>query len=570
MAKKTKKTAKKTATFTPYTPPSNVLSLDADGAMDFLLQTTQFMNCEMPEYIEFDEVLKFVKEKVGDKAFEDCCQSNPDDLHDVSLNVLVNKDGHYAVRPITLANPYLYYLIVREMCSEKGWAAVKHCFEKFRVKNFSACAIPVIPQENESFHKSTTILNWWNNLEQRALELSLEFKYMFVTDITNCYGTVNPQTIDWALSLKDTEFASADNHQMAENIIRYLKALQQGRNIGLPQGGIAFNLIGEIILGYSDLLLHNKIQQYFKKEKIKPVDYQIIRYCDDYRIFCNDMKVLQGISYLLQEVLESLNFRMNSQKTKISTSIVTDAIKPDKLWYIENTPIFKGKDCSFGGIQKTLMYILLFGRKFPNGGQLKTMLSKLRINIENRKFINENIAPMCAVAVQIAAENVNISHYALCIVSQLISKLKTKERREILDKIVNKLINRPNSKYDQLWLQNITYADDCKRKKPPYEYDFPLCQLVANEDVELWNNSWLKPELTDGFPYKSIVNEEKRDEATATSTITFREIRHYNEWLDSREMDAEEVVGEVDDDFEKPSEEELKKMNVIATFKFDE
>lgn len=35
-------------------------------------------------------------------------------------------------------------------------------------------------------------------------------------------------------------------------------------------------------------------------------------------------------------------------------------------------------------------------------------------------------------------------------------------------------------------------------------------------------------------------------------------------------MDAEEVVGEVDDDFEMPSEEELKKMNVIATFKFDE
>ena len=56
MAKKTKKTTKKTATFTTYTPPSNVLSLDADGAMDFLLQTPQFMNCEMPEYIEFDDV----------------------------------------------------------------------------------------------------------------------------------------------------------------------------------------------------------------------------------------------------------------------------------------------------------------------------------------------------------------------------------------------------------------------------------------------------------------------------------------------------------------------------------
>jgi len=558
MAKKTKKTAKKTATFTPYTPPSNVLSLDADGAMDFLLQTTQFMNCEMPEYIEFDEVLKFVKEKVGDKAFEDCCQSNPDDLHDVSLNVLVNKDGHYAVRPITLANPYLYYLIVREMCSEKGWAAVKHCFEKFRVKNFSACAIPVIPQENESFHKSTTILNWWNNLEQRALELSLEYKYMFITDITNCYGTVNPQTIEWALTLKDTEFATDENRPMAQNIIRYLAALQQGRNIGLPQGGVAFNLIGEIILGYSDLLLHNEIQKYFKEEKIKE-EYEIIRYCDDYRIFCNNMKVLQDISYILQRVLESLNFRMNSQKTKISTSIVTDSIKPDKLWYIENTPIFKGKNCQFGGIQKTLMYILLFGRKFPNGGQLKTMLSNLSKNIESRKAIVENVRAMCAVAVQIAAENVNISHYALKIVSQLVEKLDDKVRHDILDKVVTKLINRPNSKYDQLWLQNITYADDRKRKKLPYEYDFPLCQLVDGKDVELWDNSWLKPDLTDGFPYASIVVESKQP--TVPSAITFREIRGYNEWLDGLDYEDFEAVLSM-------TEEDLAQGEVEATFTF--
>ena len=460
--KKTKKTQSKKI-FVLYTPPSTVLSLDADGAEKFLLETPQFMNCEMPEYIVFDDVLQFVKEKIGNKTFVECCAQNPDDIHNVSLNMLTNKDGHYAVRPLTLANPYLYYFIVRELCNENSWAAIKDCFEKFKVPKFTACAIPVIPQENESFHKSTTILNWWNNLEQRALELSLEYKYMFVTDITNCYGTVNPQTIEWALTLKDTEFATDENRPMAQNIIRYLAALQQGRNIGLPQGGVAFNLIGEIILGYSDLLLHNEIQNYFKKEKIKE-DYEIIRYCDDYRIFCNNMKVLQKISYILQEVLERLNFRMNSQKTKISTSIVTDSIKPDKLWYIENTPIFRGKNCQFGGIQKTLMYILLFGRKFPNGGQLKTMLSNLSKNIEKRKSIVENVRAMCAVAVQIAAENVNVSHYALKIVSQLVEKLDDKVRHDILDKVVTKLINRPNSKYDQLWLQNITLPDDRKRK----------------------------------------------------------------------------------------------------------
>ncbi len=520
------------ASFTPYTLPDNILSLDASGAEKFLLSTAQYMNCEMPEYIVFDDVLQFVKDKIGNKPFKECIESNPDCLYDVSLNMLTNKDGHYAVRPLTLANPYIYYFIVRELCSENNWKSVKNCFEKYNVDRISACAIPVIPQENESFHKSTTILNWWNNMEQRALELSLEYKYMFITDITNCYGTVNPQTIEWALCLKNTEFANDKNQKMARNIISYLAALQQGRNIGLPQGGVAFNLIGEIILGYADLLLHYEI----KRAKIKS-DYQIIRYCDDYRIFCNDMSDLQKMSYLLQEVLEKLNFRMNSQKTKISNSIVTDAIKPDKLWYIENIPIFKGKDCSFAGIQKTLMYILLFGRKFPNGGQLKTMLSKLNKIIEKKDVIVENITAMCSVAVQIAAENVNVSHYALQIVSQLVKNLKFKDRRAILDNVVKKLINRPNTKYDQLWLQSMTYADDLKRKKLPYEYDFPLCQLVDGKDVYLWNNSWLKPSLVDGFPTDSIIDQDKLPESPS---ITFRETRSYNEWVESQLLEDEE------------------------------
>lgn len=50
----------------------------------------------------------------------------------------------------------------------------------------------VLAEQNERFHKSTTILNWWNSMEQRSIELSLEYRYMFVTDITNCYGSVNP------------------------------------------------------------------------------------------------------------------------------------------------------------------------------------------------------------------------------------------------------------------------------------------------------------------------------------------------------------------------------------------
>ena len=312
----------------------NILTLNHDEAMDFFMKSGQYHGFELPEYFTFDQVLRYVRETIGVTSYEECVQEkiSPEELSDVNLDILLNKDGHYAVRPIILANPFLYYFLVREVCCESNWQVIKDLFEKFNVPHITSCAIPVIPNEKEPFHKATTINNWWNSMEQRSIELSLEYRYMFVTDITNCYGSVNPQTFDWAFTLKDTTIATGIQSPIAQNIQKFLRALQQGRNIGIPQGSAIFDFVGEIILGYSDLLLHEalleKAKEYEEQGKTFP-DYEIIRYRDDYRIFCSNKDVLEDISYTLQQVLERLNFRMNSQKTKISESIVTDAVKSD-------------------------------------------------------------------------------------------------------------------------------------------------------------------------------------------------------------------------------------------------
>ena len=511
----------------PKTTP-NILSLSAQEALDFFMQSDQYHGFELPEYFDFNEVLKYVKERVGDQRYEDCLAGQkPDDLPSVNLDILLNKDGRYAVRPLILANPYLYYFLARELCRPSGWEAVQRCFKDFTVPHLASCALPVIPEPKERFHKSTTILNWWNSMEQRSLELSLEYSYMFVTDITNCYGSINPQSIEWALSCKDTRHENNRNHELATNLQQYLRALQQGHNIGIPQGSALFDFLGEIVLGYSDLLLHEALQ----REKI--TGYEIIRYRDDYRVFCNDRDKLEEISYTLQSVLERLNFRMNTQKTKISDTIVLDAIKPDKLFYIYNTPIFNKKECDFDGIQKHLLYILMFSRQYPNAGQLKTMLSDLDKRIIKKlesSGIYENIRAITAVATQIALDNVSVSHYALRIISRVVDSMKDmKEKRDIIDKVYQKLCNQPNSEYNQLWLQNITYTQDKKRKKSPYT--MRLCKLVMGDSNEpLWNNDWLQPDLTHDLPVASVVNQETLSKVTPV--ITFRETRRYMELSD--------------------------------------
>lgn len=530
----------------------NILSINHSEAMDFFLKSEQYHGFELPEYFVFDELLQEVKNTIGKTPYKYCLRKgiSPEELPDVNLDILLNKDGHYAVRPIILANPFLYYFLVREICNEQSWTVVKHLFKKYNVPHITSCALPVIPKEKEPFHKSTTILNWWSSMEQRSIELSLEYRYMFVTDITNCYGSVNPQAFDWAFSFKGTKHEQETENPIAKNIQKYLRAFQQGRNIGIPQGNAIFDFIGEIILGYSDLLLHEAIQ----REGIT-TSYEIIRYRDDYRIFCNDKDELEKISYVLQHVLESLNFRMNSKKTKISDSIVTDAVKPDKLTYIYNTPIFNKKGCDFDSFEKHLLYILMFARQHPDSGSIKTMLSDIDKRIEDwlkpyeeevttipileddepktekitkqRRLVGGSVRAMSAVCAQIALENVGCCHYALRVLSRMVDSLKDeKEKSAIISLVYSKLCNQPNSDYNQLWLQNITYQQDKKNVTSPYE--MRLCRVVAGDkNVELWNNEWVKPSLTSEIKYDNVIDKDTLKKVTPI--ITFRETRRYNE-----------------------------------------
>ncbi|MBR5576775.1 MAG: RNA-directed DNA polymerase [Bacteroidaceae bacterium] len=553
----------------------NILTLNHEEVMDFFMKSEHYHGFELPEYFTFDEVLKHVREKLGTTPYEECLQEGVsfESFPDVNIDILLNKDGHYAVRPIILANPFLYYFLVREVCCENNWHIIKTLFEKFNVPHITSCAIPVIPNEKEAFHKATTINNWWNSMEQRSIELSLEYRYMFVTDITNCYGSVNPQAFDWAFSLKGTSHATSNQSTIAKNIQKYLRAFQQGRNIGIPQGSAIFDFVGEIILGYSDLLLHEalleKAREYEEEGRAFP-NYEIIRYRDDYRIFCSNKDVLEEISYVLQQVLERLNFRMNSQKTKISESIVTDAVKADKLAYIYNTPIYNKKGVDFDSFEKHLLYILMFSRQYPDSGSVRTMLSDIDKRIEEwlKPFEDKNrsmtdncktivlgeesqlnksdsifsklktynrakyipggsIRALSAVCIQIALENAGSVHYVLRIVSRMIDSLNDmNEKQRIIDLVYNKLCNQPNSDYNQLWLQNMTYTQDKKRGTSPYP--LRLCQVVANKDVaQLWNNDWMRAEFTNSLPISSIVDQETLKKITPV--IVFRESRAYSE-----------------------------------------
>ena len=567
-----------------------IIKLSASEVLDYFMQGEQYCTTELPRYFNFDEILKFSRDKVQQKDLDECIEdgNNPEKITGVNFEVISNKDGRYGVRPLTLANPFLYYMMARDICEEPNWKNVQECFKHFESQNIEATALPLKKEENakEAFKNSTAILNWWNKFEQQSIEFALKYRYMFVTDITNCFGQINPESISWALSRKDTPYSTDENDVLANKIKRYLRAMQHGKNMGIPQGSKLFGFIAEIILGYSDMLLAQKIDEAKNKDPKengslpKNLEYNILRHVDDYRIFCNDRDALEKISYMLQNILEGLNFRMNTSKTKVTSDVLAESIKPDKRFYILNTPIEnkqsyrdqkdfeKTPSYDFDSFQKHLLFIYELSRKFPNSGSILTLLSAFNKRIidylgwnskfEPKKSIIEgepvdlglpetnekeeevttkkiygNKSALISIAVQIAAENVRASHLALKTASLILEYMKEEEndqRKKLIRLIYDKLRPQPNSYITQIWLQHITNETDDWSHAENEPYDMPLCRLVAGKDVEIWDNDWLKPELRDGFPLQSIVNRkiQKKNGSVIDFDLRYDEVRsHY-------------------------------------------
>ena len=135
---------------------------------------------------------------------------------------------------------------------------------------------------------------------------------------------------------------------------------------------------------------------------------------------------------------------------------------------------------------------------------------------------------MVAIAVEIAANNLRAANNALKIASQLLSDMRPEDqqkKRDIIELIYKKLIRIPNSAFLQVWVQNITHTTD--DWSAGNIYDMPLCKVVGEQPVSLWNNNWLAPEVISKFPQDSIVNRETL--AKTGQVITFKAKRQYDE-----------------------------------------
>ena len=486
----------------------SIIDLSAKDARKYLMLPTSYCTINLPEYYDFASVLSFVKRTVGRKDIFACLADKkkmPSSQEGVNHQLLVNKDGHYAFRRLQLANPFIYYLLVRTITEEDNWNTIKQHFINQKRPNISVAGLPKVKKPKKQAQAGVDIPAWWEDFEQESIALALKYQYVFVTDITDCYGSLYTHTIPWSIYGKQFAKEHRADKNLGNRLDHYMGAMNYDQTNGIPQGSVLFDLIAEIVLAYADACLYDELY----RKGYSDNEYCVLRYRDDFRVFANNKERLEEIIKVLQEVLIDLNFRMNSSKTKLSESIVLDSIKADKRAYLSATPVYKGSESLFSTIQKELFFILQFAKENPNSGMIARLLSELLNRIDGANIGNENMRVLISVTVEIMMTSPRVFNVGTALISVFLSKIDD-GKAEIIKDVYNKLKRLPNTGELEIWLQRITYH----LNEVEIRYEEPLTQVVLGNEVRIWNNDWLKPDLLTGFPLLSICDVAKRDAQT--------------------------------------------------------
>lgn len=464
----------------------SLLEMKFDEARKFLLKSSSFFSVSLPQYFSFEKIINDVESTlaVNDLSLFYKHGAKPAESDSVNYDLYNNKDGKFSWRRLQIIHPAIYVDLVNKITNPSNWKILTDRFNILQNNRRIKCIS--IPKESitEKNDLAETILDWWVQIEQESLKQSLDYNMIMVTDINDCYGSIYTHSISWALHTKKMAKKRRFDSTLLGNILdRSIQSMQNGQTNGIPQGSVLMDFIAELVLGYADEILTERLSN----DNIK--DYFILRYRDDYRIFANDSNTLGRIAKHLSDVLLSLNFRMNSAKTFSSSEIIKSSIKPDKLEWNKSKQFteFNLTDDKTCMHQKQLLLIHSFSNEHSNSGSIIKALAKYYKTIMNFTNAPKDTEQCIAIILDIAVNNPKCFSLCFAIIGKLLSLLKNKSAAEkISNKIFKKVNELPNSNYAEIWLYRALL-----KVTPKKINNLKTSKELYGITKKIWNSDWI-------------------------------------------------------------------------------
>ncbi len=500
-----------------------LIDLSAAEAKGFLLKEKSYVSFDLPDYFTFQNLLDKVGEALNAKPLSHYRTSNPRACDGINYKLLYNKDGNYAWRSLQVIHPAIYISLVNQIAEEKNWRTILDRFGHFRENEKIEChSIPVVPDSANKSDKIPQIFTWWQKIEQRSVAFALDYRYMIQTDISNCYDSIYTHSIAWAIHTREKAKENRRSDESIGNTIdTHLQDMNSGQTNGIPQGSVLMDFLAEMVLGYVDSLLTEKIGSTGKTGQSKPSvgDYRILRYRDDYRIFSNNLFEAGQVAKYLSETLAEMGLKLNAEKTKASDDVIKNSLKPDKRYWIAHKQIAGKK-------WKWLMQLHLLSAQFPNSGtldnQMRKFLQVIQKQREQQKKKDSNIDTLISLVVEIGYRNPRVLPQSAAILLFFLDQIKDKKKKEsTFDKVRLKFEQMPNSSINEIWLHWVSSKigkETC--------YEEKICQKVTKSDTAIWNTAWLTDGLKQIIDSTPIIDDKKRKDSLKRPTPTEGEMKN--------------------------------------------
>ena len=457
-----------------------VTAMTSAEASRFFLRGDVYSQIDLPLYFRFDSLLAGSAVIVEGAPFVGKGRNNvlsKAGWYDhVNYILMGNKNGEYAWRPMALAHPVLYASLVNVVTEPSNWAEITARFRMFRADSCVECLSLPVESLTKQKNKAEQINQWWQGIEQKSIELSLDYEFLFRTDITDCYPSLYTHTIAWALHTRELAKNNRKDDSVGNLIDRHLQWMHNGQTNGVPQGSALMDFIAEMVLGYADVQLSDKMRGRIS------ADCCILRYRDDYRIFVNSLSDGRFVLNCLNEVMTDLGLKLNPAKTGYSSQVIQESVKHDKL-----TWMFRKQS---GNLQNQLMAIHDHGLTHLNAGSVERALTRFYRRLHRRWAKGRrigNVQSLISIAVDIAYRNPRSYRIVASILSVLLASYDNEQdKMSIIKKIVRKFSLIPNTGYLDLWLQRISIPFNRQ-----YEFSEELCKIPQGKHAEIWNNEWL-------------------------------------------------------------------------------
>jgi RNA-directed DNA polymerase len=458
----------------------SLIDLTPEEARNHFLKGSSYFNGDFPDYISFEPILKQVSKVLGGKPYSEYKSSNPSDLAGVNYSFLANKDGRFSWRPFELMHPAIYVSLAEIICSNENWKHIIDRLRSFGNGKITCCSLPKVSTDIQT-DKAVEIINWWQTVEQESLKKALEFSHVIHTDVTDCYGSLYTHSISWAIHGFEIAKKEKNNNSLLGNVIdRHIRAGRFGQTNGIAQGSTLMDFVAEIVLGFVDDLINEKLGN--------ANDVAILRYRDDYRIFAHSDQRAEDCLQIVSEKLRVVGMRLGLSKTNLSTNVIESSVKPDKLAGMELRDLGESQAKT---LQKQMLRLHSFGRRFPSSGALRRLLSEFNEKLHSLKGEVDDIEVLVAIATDIAVISPQTIPVVAGMLSYLISKAPNENKKALWTKVREKLGKVPHNGYLEIWLQRVTKP---RILELDFQSDEKICQIVNGSNNDLWDNSWIQSE----------------------------------------------------------------------------